>query len=116
MNLLDLGFFIVIQSFNDAALKNKEELIQAVSMAYENYLRNKINCTWLTLQCCFNQIIKNNSGNNYKIDHISKERLEHVGQLPDVMEVVVEAQQLLNTSESTNHDTEDEDTEQTEIG
>ena len=111
MNLLDLGFFRVIQSFNNAALKNEEELIQA----YENYLRNKINHTWLTLQCCFNQIIKNNGGNDYKIDHISKERLECIGQLPDVMEVVVEAQQLFNTSESTNEDTENEDTEQTEI-
>ena len=35
---------------------------------------------------------------------ISKERLECIGQLPDVMEVVVEAQQLFNTSESTNED------------
>ena len=32
-------------------------------------------------------------------------------QLPDVMEVVVEAQQLFNTSKSTNNKTEDEDTE-----
>ena len=116
MNLLVLGFFRVIQSFNNAALKNEEELIQAVSAVYENYLRNRINHTWLTLQCCFNQIIKNNGGNDYKIDHISKERLECIGQLPDVMEVVVEAQQLFNTIESTNEDTENEDTEQTEIG
>ena len=37
VNLLDLGFFQVIQSFNDAAPKNEEELIQAVSAAYDNY-------------------------------------------------------------------------------
>ena len=43
MNLLDLGFFRVIQSFNDAAPKNKEELIQVVSVAYKSYLQNKIN-------------------------------------------------------------------------
>ena len=48
--------------------------------------------------------------------HISKERLECIGQLSDVMEVVVEAQQLFNTSKSTNDNTEDEDIEQTEIG
>ena len=94
MNLLDLGVFRVIQSFNDAALKNEEELIQTVSTAYENYLWNKINHTWLTLQCCFNQMIKNNGANDYKIDHISKERLECIEQLLDVMEVVEEAQQL----------------------
>ena len=49
INLLGLRFLRVIQSFNDAAPKNEEELIQAVSMAYENYLQNKINCTRLTL-------------------------------------------------------------------
>ena len=42
MNLLDFGFFRAIHCFNDAALKNEEELIQAVSMAvYESYLQNK---------------------------------------------------------------------------
>ena len=87
-----------------------------VSVAYENYLRNKINHPWLTLQCCLNQIIKSNGGNDYKIDNISKARLECIGQLLDVMEVVVEAQQLFNTKESTNDNTEDEGTEQTEIG
>ena len=37
INLLDLGFFRAIQSFNDASPKNKEELIQSVMEAYENY-------------------------------------------------------------------------------
>ena len=37
INLLDLGFFRVIQSFNDALPKNKEELIQSVKDAYKNY-------------------------------------------------------------------------------
>ena len=37
VNLLDSGFFWAIQSFNDAALKNKEELIHAVNVAYDNY-------------------------------------------------------------------------------
>ena len=37
INLLDLGFFRAIQSFNDASLKNEEELIQLVTEAYENY-------------------------------------------------------------------------------
>ena len=104
MNLLELGFFRAIQSFNDAAPKNKAEVVR---VAFVNYPKNKINHTWLTLQCCFNQKIKNHGGNKYKIDHISKERLEHSGELLDVMEVVMEAQQLLNTSEITNKDTED---------
>ena len=96
INLLDLEFFRVIQSFNDAVLKNKEELIQVVSMAYESYLQNKINHTWLTLQCCFNQTIVNNGDNNYNIDHILKEKSECIGQLLDVMDVVEDVAQLLH--------------------
>ena len=37
VNLPDLGFFRAIQSFNDAVPGNEEELIQAVSVAYNNY-------------------------------------------------------------------------------
>ena len=48
VNLLDLGFFRAIQSFNNASPKNEEELIQSVQDAYENYLRHKLNRTWLT--------------------------------------------------------------------
>ena len=55
INLLDLGFFRAIQSFNDTTLKNEEELIELVSVTYENYPRLNINRTWLTLQCCFNK-------------------------------------------------------------
>ena len=37
VNLLDLGFFRAIQSFNNASPKNEEELIQSVTEPYENY-------------------------------------------------------------------------------
>ena len=49
VNLLDLGFFRAIQTFNDATPKNEEELIESVGTAYDNYPRHKINCAWLTL-------------------------------------------------------------------
>ena len=75
VSLLDLGFFRVIQSFNDGTPKNEEQLIESVSMACDNCPHNKINQTWLTLQCCFNQIITHHS-DNYHIDHIAKEHLE----------------------------------------
>ena len=42
VNLLDLGFFRVIQSFNDAAPRNKEELIEVVSAVYESYPQKKL--------------------------------------------------------------------------
>ena len=104
INLLDLGVFRAIQSFNNTTPKTEEELIQAVSTAYESYLQNKINHTWLTLQCWFNQIIMHNRDNDYNIEHISKEKLECIGQLPDVMDVVEDVAQLFNTSNSTNYE------------
>ena len=72
VNLLDLGFFQAIQSFNNAALKNEEELIHVVSEAYDNYLQVKLNWTWLTLQSVFYQIILNHGDNNYNIEHLLK--------------------------------------------
>ena len=88
INLLDLGFFRAIQSFNNASLKNEDELIQSITEAYDNYPQHKLNCTWLTLQSCFNQIILHHGDNDYSIEHISKAKLEWQGQLLDVLDVV----------------------------
>ena len=76
VNLLDLGFFRAIQSFNDATPKNEEELIQLVQVAYTNYPRKRLNCMWLTLHSVFSQIILCNGDNDYNIEHLSKEKLE----------------------------------------
>ena len=103
VNLLDLVFFRAIQSFNDAVPRNEEELIKAVGEAYENYPNEKINWTWFTLQCCFNQIITHHGDNDYNIDHISKEKLERNGNLPDVIDVVDDAEDLLDPN-STDED------------
>ena len=88
VNLLDLGFFQAIQSFNDASPKNEEELIQSVQDVYKNYLQHKLNWTWLTLQSCFNQIILHHGDNNCSIEHILKAKLEWQGQLLDILDVV----------------------------
>ena len=76
VNLLDLGFLRAIQSFNNVAPKNKEELIQSVQDAYTNYPRKRLNLTWLTLHSVFNQIILCNGDNDYNIKHLSKEKLK----------------------------------------
>ena len=88
VNLLDLGFFRAIQSFNDVAPKNKEELIQSVCDAFTNYPRNWLNHMWLTLHSVFNQIILCNGDNDYNIKHLSKGKLKSKGQLPNVLDVV----------------------------
>ena len=106
VNLLDLGFFRAIQSFNDAAPKNEKELIEVVSEVYKNYPHYKINQTWLTLQCCFNQIITHHGDNDYNIDHLGKEQLEQNRNLPNVMDVV---EDMANIHNYNNADDDDSD-------
>ena len=91
MNLLDLGFFRPIQSFNDAMLRNEEELIDAISGVYDSDQLQKVNCTCLTLQSCFNQILHHNGDNKYNVEHLCKEKLEWAGKLPHVLDVVADA-------------------------
>ena len=47
-----------------------------------------LNRTWLTLLSVFNQIIPCNGDNDYNIKHLSKEKLEQTGRLPNVLDVV----------------------------
>ena len=110
MNLLDLGFFQAIQSFNDASRKNEAKLIQSVQDAYENYPQHKLNRTWLTLQSCFNQIILHHGDNHYSIEHISKAKLEWQGQLLDVLDVVDDDVYKMNDemNDKTNDENDDE--------
>ena len=106
VNLLDLGFFRAIQSFNDASPKDEGELIQLVQTAYEDYPRDKLNRTWLTLQSCFNQIILHHGDNDYSIEHLSKAKLERQGQLPDVLDVVDD--DVYETNDETNDESDNE--------
>ena len=81
-NILDLGFFRAIQSFNNDCPANEEELIKSVEKAYGEYPFCKLNHVWLTLQSCLNMIIENDGGNDYKIPHMGKESMERRGLLP----------------------------------
>ena len=95
-NILDLGFFRAIQSFNDDCPANEEELIKSVEKAYGEYPFRKLNHVWLTLQSCLNMIIANDGGNDYKIPHMGKELLQRRGLLPPVLDVTPAATAWLN--------------------
>ena len=95
-NILDLGFFRAIQSFNNDCPANEEELIKSVEKAYGEYPMHKLNHVWLTLQSCFNMIIENDGGNDYEIPHMGKESLERRGLLPQVLDVTPTANAWLN--------------------
>ena len=95
-NILDLGFFRAIQSFNDDCPVNEEELIKSVEKAYGEYPYRKLNHVWLTFQSCLNKIIENDGGNNYKILHLGKQSLQRRGLLPVVLDVTPAASAWLN--------------------
>ena len=95
-NILDLGFFRAIQSFNDDCPANEEELIKLVEKTYGEYPYHKLNRVWLTLQSCLNMIIENDGGNDYKIPHMGKEAMERRGLLPPVLDITPAATAWLN--------------------
>ena len=95
-NILDLGFFRSIQSFNDDCPANEEELIKSVEKAYGEYPYCTLNHVWLTLQSCLNMIIENDGGNDYKIPHMGKESLDRRGLLPPVLDITPAATAWLN--------------------
>ena len=97
-NILDLGFFRAIQSFNNDCPANEEELIKLVEKAYGEYPYRKLNHVWLTLQSCFNKIIDNDGGNDYEILHMGKESLQRRGLLPGVLDITPAATAWLNAT------------------
>ena len=108
-NILDLGFFRAIQSFNDACPDNEEELIKSVEKAYGEYPWCKLNFVWLTLQSCLNKIIEHDGGNDYKIPHMGKESLWRRGQLPEVLHVTPAANAWLNPTMDDDSDQDSDD-------
>ena len=59
-----------------------DELITAVQDSFQQLHHSTLNNTFLTLQTCMEQVILHNGNNNYKIRHMSKQRLEREGRLP----------------------------------
>ena len=108
-NILDLGFFSAIQSFNDDCPANEEDLIKLVEKAYGEYPLHKLNHVWLTLQSCLNMIIENECGNDYKILHMGKESMERRGILPRVLDITPTANAWLNPMMDDDSDQDSDD-------
>ena len=60
------------------------------------------------MQCCFNKIETHHSDNDYHIDHIAKEKFDWNGNLPDVMDVVEDAEHLLNDNDMDDDENDNE--------
>lgn len=83
LNVLDLGFFNAIQSLqHQASPKTMEELITCVENAFDTLTKEKLDNVFLTLQKCMESTMLASGGNDYKIQHISKEKLRREGRLP----------------------------------
>ncbi|XP_015163525.1 uncharacterized protein [Solanum tuberosum] len=83
LNVLDLEFFRAIQSLQyQNAPSNVDELVEVVEKSFNEMKIERLNHVFLTLQCCMNEVMKDSGGNNYKVPHMNKERLERENNLP----------------------------------
>ncbi|XP_057795059.1 uncharacterized protein LOC131011288 [Salvia miltiorrhiza] len=87
-NVNDLGFFRAIQSLqDDNTAKTVDDLLANVVRAFEELTPQTLNNVFLTLQGCYSEMLKVKGGNDYKIPHMNKSRLQRMGQLPESIEV-----------------------------
>ncbi|XP_026398976.1 uncharacterized protein LOC113294817 [Papaver somniferum] len=91
MNVLDLGFFMSIQSLqHQEAPTTVAELLLAVNKAFNELNSQTLNDVFLSLQLCMVEVIKIRDGNNYKLKHMGKKRLARIGELPKQIEIFLQ--------------------------
>ena len=96
VNINDLGFFRALDAaYQHEEKANEGEIIHFVEKAYDDFDHNKINRIWLTLMTVLNGIISHGGGNNFKIPHLGKERLDRQNCLPTVLPVTEAAREFL---------------------
>lgn len=81
--VLNLGYSRAIQSLQyQESPTTIDELIQAVEKTFNELSRDVLNNVFLSHQQCMIEERKVGGGNNCKVPHISKNRLQFQGQLP----------------------------------
>jgi len=79
LNILDLSFFHALKS-RASKVKNRarniDELITNITAEYDVYDRHTLDHMWAHLYACWNCILKDNGGNQYKAPH-SGSRIRH---------------------------------------
>jgi hypothetical protein len=96
-NVLDLSFFRALQAkqWRLGSETTIDGLVAQVLRAFVEFDPRKIDCGFLTLQTCLNDMLEVNGGNNYKIRHLGKQAIlrEH-GELPRSFAATDEALQV----------------------
>ena len=96
-NVLDLLFFraLQIKQWNLGPESTIEGLIAKVLRAFDEFDPRKIDCGFLTLQTCLNDMLEVNGGNDYKIRHLEKLAiLCEFGEIPRTFAATDEAIQV----------------------
>ena len=97
LNILDLGLFNAIQaSYEKCAPRDSLQLIRCVDRSWRLYPSRKINWLFLSLQMVFNEIIEHHGGNDFKLPHMNKFKLERMSKLPVSLMVHPQAYSYLN--------------------
>ena len=97
MNVLDLYFFRAMQArqWGLGSETTIDGLIAQVLRAFQEFDPRKIDCGFLTLQTCLNDMLEVHGGNNYKIRHLGKQSiLRELGELPRTIAATAEAVQV----------------------
>ena len=114
-NVLDLSFFRALQSkqWSLGSETTIEGLIAQVLWAFEEFDPRKIDCGFLTLQTCLNDMLEVNGGNDYKIRHLGKlSLLREFGELPRsfaATAVALQVKEMFTGDGNEISDIEDED-------
>jgi hypothetical protein len=90
-NICDLSFFPAIQSlfYKQEHITTKNRLIEVVLESFVLFDANKLNRAFLSLFQNYNMVLEHHGGNNYKVPHMRKEMLERMGQLPELVCVII---------------------------
>jgi len=87
MNIFDLGHFCAIQSLQyELPQKNIDSLIHAIEKAFWRMEEEKLNNIFFSWQQCMVQVMLSNGSNYYQQLHMDKEKMQHQGELPIILQ------------------------------
>jgi hypothetical protein len=90
LNICDLSFFNSIQTlyYETPGDHDRYRLVAAVKDTWRRYDPKLLNYAFLTLFTNYNRIIEYRGSNKFRITHMGKERLDRLGLLPTVINVI----------------------------
>ena len=96
-NVLDLGFFNSIQALqHEHSPKTIDDLVSVTEGAFADMESTKLNDVFLSYHLAMESAMKVGGGNNYKLQHIGKEKLRREGRLPIAIKCSDEALEIAN--------------------